>query len=185
MSRVPVILNPIAGGGRLLRQTDVLRAVAADEGYELDVWKAESQAHTAELARRAADDQMSLVLAYGGDGTYNTVAKGLLGSSTAMGALPGGTTSVLAYEFGVPRPIRRSVAALLRGEDRLMRVGRTDRGDIVLTRIVHGDRQQVVAQSGQVGGGVSTPVAGKSNYQRFKFSHIMIFKNAAWFWEVI
>jgi diacylglycerol kinase family enzyme len=102
------------------------------------------QAHTAELARRAAAEQVSLVLAYGGDGTYNTVAKGLLGSSTAMGALPGGTTSVLAYEFGVPRPVRRSLAALLRGEDRPMRVGRTDQGDIVLLMLSAGPDSQVL-----------------------------------------
>lgn len=144
MTRVPVILNPIAGGGRLLRQTGPLRAVAAEEGYELHIWEAESQAHTAELARRAAEDGLALVLAYGGDGTYNTVAKGLLGSSTAMGALPGGTTSVLAYEFGVPRPVRRSVVALLRGEDRPMRVGRTDQGGIVLLMLSAGPDSQVL-----------------------------------------
>jgi diacylglycerol kinase family enzyme len=87
---------------------------------------------------------MSLVLAYGGDGTYNTVAKGLLGSSTAMGALPGGTTSVLAHEFGVPRPVRRSLAALLRGGNRPMRVGRTDQGDIVLLMLSAGPDSQVL-----------------------------------------
>ena len=31
-----------------------------------------------------------------------------------MGVLPGGTTSVLAYEFGVPRPAWRAVEALAR-----------------------------------------------------------------------
>ena len=49
-----------------------------------------------------------------------------------MGVLPGGTTSVLAYELGVPRPSSRAVTALLKGEDRAMRVGRSDRGDLVL-----------------------------------------------------
>lgn len=144
MTRIPVILNPIAGGGRLLREQGHLLEVAAASGSALDIWISESPAHTIELAQRAASDEIPLVLAYGGDGTYNAVARGLLGSSTAMGVLPGGTTSVLAYEFGVPRPARRAVRSLLEGEDRAMRVGRTDDGDIVLLMLSAGPDSHVL-----------------------------------------
>lgn len=144
MSRIPVILNPIAGGGRLLREQGGLQAAAAERGAELDIWISESPAHTIALAERAVVDELPLVLAYGGDGTYNGVARGLLGSSTAMGVLPGGTTSVLAYEFGVPRPANKAVAALLTGEDRAMRVGRTDAGDIVLLMVSAGPDSHVL-----------------------------------------
>jgi len=144
MTQVPVILNPIAGGGRLLREEGRLQAVAADRGFELDIWTTKSPTHTTELAERAAAEEIPLVLAFGGDGTYNAVARGLLGSSTAMGVLPGGTTSVLAYEFGVPRPARRAVDALLVGEDRAMRVGRTDHDDIVLLMLSAGPDSHVL-----------------------------------------
>ena len=144
MTLVPVILNPIAGRGRLLREQGSLRSVAADYGTELEIWISKSATHATELAERAAADEIPLVLAYGGDGTYNAVAQGLLGSSTAMGVLPGGTTSVLAYEFGVPRPVRRSVDALLGGEDRAMRVGRTDGDDIVLLMLSAGPDSHVL-----------------------------------------
>ena len=144
MTSVPVILNPIAGGGRLLREQGRLQAVAAEGGFELDIWIPESPTHTVELAERAAADEIPLVFAYGGDGTYNAVARGLLGSSTAMGVLPGGTTSVLAYEFGVPRPAWRAVQSLLEGEDRAMRVGRTDEDDIVLMMLSAGPDSHVL-----------------------------------------
>ena len=144
MTRVPVILNPIAGGGRLLREQGGLHAVAADRGSKLDIWISESPKHTIELAERAAATEVPLVLAYGGDGTYNAVARGLLGSSTAMGVLPGGTTSVLAYEFGVPRPASKAVDALLAGEDRAMRVGRTDAGNLVLLMLSAGPDSHVL-----------------------------------------
>jgi diacylglycerol kinase family enzyme len=87
-----------------------------------------------------------LVLAYGGDGTYNEVARGLLGSQTALGVLPGGTTSVLAYELEIPRPAASAVAALLAGDDRAMRVARTDRGDIALLMVSAGPDSQVLAR---------------------------------------
>lgn len=144
MNHIPVILNPIAGGGRLLRKLGGLQAAAAKRGSELDIWISESPAHTIELAQGAAANEIPLVLAYGGDGTYNGVARGLLGSSTAMGVLPGGTSSVLAYEFDVPRPANKAVDALLAGEDRAMRVGRTDAGDIVLLMVSAGPDSHVL-----------------------------------------
>jgi diacylglycerol kinase family enzyme len=144
VTRLPVILNPTAGGGRLLRHRGRLEAVASAQGAELDIAIARSRDHTTELAERAASQELPLVLAYGGDGTYNAVAQGLLGSQTAMGVLPGGTTSVLAYEFAVPRPAERAVGALLAGEDRDMRVGRSDRGALVLLMLSAGPDSHVL-----------------------------------------
>lgn len=144
MRRVPVILNPVAGGGRLARRKEELKAVATPQGIELDIWIGESAAHTTELARRAAAEGFEFVFACGGDGTYNAVARGLLGSATAMGVLPGGTTSVLAYEFSVPRPAWRSIDSLVRGENRQMRVGRTDADAIVLLMLSAGPDSHVL-----------------------------------------
>lgn len=138
MRSIPIIVNPTAGGGRLLRSFGDLDAAAHLCGVELD-WRHTRQAgHGAELARSAAADGHPLVLAYGGDGTYNEVARGLLGSDTALGVLPGGTTSVLAYEFGIPRPAPRALESLIIGRDRAMRVGRTDRGEIFLLMLSSG-----------------------------------------------
>lgn len=139
-----MILNPTAGGGRLLRHRRQLEAVAAANGAELDIYITSSRDHTTELAELAASRELPLVLAYGGDGTYNAVARGLLGSRTSMGVLPGGTTSVLAYEFEVPRPAARAVGALLAGDDREMRVGRSDRGDLVLLMLSAGPDSHVL-----------------------------------------
>jgi diacylglycerol kinase family enzyme len=139
-----VILNPTAGGGRLLRRLDALAAAARSAGADIEIWTTEEAGHATELAARAVAEDRPLVFAFGGDGTYNEVARGLLGSATALGALPGGTTSVLAYEFDIPRPVERSVAALMAGHDRAMRVGRTDHGDIVLLMLSVGPDSHVL-----------------------------------------
>ena len=138
MRSIPIIVNPTAGGGRLVRSFRDLDAAAHNCGVTLDWRHTEHAGHGAELAREAAARGFPLVFAYGGDGTYNEVARGLLGSDTALGVLPGGTTSVLAYEFGIPRPAPRALKALMIGRDRAMRVGRTDRGEIFLLMISSG-----------------------------------------------
>jgi diacylglycerol kinase family enzyme len=137
-SAIPVIYNPTAGGGRARRSCGLLEKAAAAAGAELDWWATVRPGHATELAARAAEEQRPLVLALGGDGTYNEVARGLLGSRSALGILPGGTTSVLAYEFAVPRPVDRAFAALYAGHDRTMRVGETDAGDLFLLMLSAG-----------------------------------------------
>lgn len=141
---VPVVLNPVAGGGRLLRQRLSLERAAEQCGIRLEWWPTDRPGHGESLGRRAADEGRPLVLAYGGDGTYNEVARGLLGSETALGVVPGGTTSVLAWELGIPRPAARSLPALVGGVDRTMRVGRTDRGEIILMMLSAGPDTQVL-----------------------------------------
>jgi len=138
LKTVPIIVNPIAGGGRLVRSFAGLDAAARRCGVDLEWLHTEHRGHGAELARDAAARGCPLVFAYGGDGTYNEVARGLLGSDTALGILPGGTTSVLAYEFGIPRPATAAIEALIVGRDRAMRVGRTDRDEIFLLMLSSG-----------------------------------------------
>jgi diacylglycerol kinase family enzyme len=147
LSSIPVVLNPTAGGGRLLGQRRELAEVARRNAVELEWWLTEHPGHGEQLARRAADEGRPLLLAWGGDGTYNEVARGLLGSATAVGIVPGGTTSVLAYELAVPRPGPRAIGPLLRGADRPMSVGRTDRGDLVLLMLSAGPDAIVVEEA--------------------------------------
>jgi diacylglycerol kinase family enzyme len=138
MKTVPIIVNPTAGGGRLLRSFMDLDAAAHQCGIKLDWRHTERRGHGTELARAAAAEGCPLVFAFGGDGTYNEVGQGLLGSDTSLGILPGGTTSVLAYEFGIPRPASLALEALVLGRDRPMRVGRTDRDEVFLIMLSSG-----------------------------------------------
>jgi diacylglycerol kinase family enzyme len=137
-------MNPTAGGGRLLKSRPGLDAAARTLGVEVDWWLTESPGHGEDLGRRAVAEGRAMVLAYGGDGTYNEVARGLVGSETSLGALPGGTSSVLVYELGIPRRPSTALEALVSGEDRQMRVGRSDRGDLVMLMLSAGPDAMVV-----------------------------------------
>jgi diacylglycerol kinase family enzyme len=66
---------------------------------------------TGRETRAGADDGIDVVFAMGGDGVAHHVANGLVGSDTALGLIPAGTTNVLARILGVPRKPRLAATA--------------------------------------------------------------------------
>ncbi len=145
MRLLPVVVNPVASGGRRAAPREALAAAAAERGWRLEWWVTEGPGHAAELAARAARDRDPLLAVWGGDGTYNEAARGLLGSETALVVLPGGTTSVLAYELGIPRDPAAALAGQLDGERRGMAVGRTDSGQLFLLMLSAGPDALILA----------------------------------------
>jgi len=101
MRRGLLLYNPAAGRlsvrpylGRVLR---FLRAA----GWKMEVDVTLNGRHAVQAARQAAAEKFEAVFAVGGDGTMGQVTSGLLGSETALGVLPAGTTNVLAREMGM------------------------------------------------------------------------------------
>ena len=145
MNRLPVIVNPVARGGRSRPPRAALERAAAQAGVRLEWWETQEAGHATELAARAARDRLPAVAAWGGDGTYNEAARGVVGSDTALLFLPGGTTSVLVYELGIPRRPERALIAQLDGEPRAMTVARTDRGQLFLLMLSAGPDSLILA----------------------------------------
>src|ERR1700722_5133241 len=93
-----VIFNPVAGRRRataLWRVLDLL----VENGVKVEVAETQHAGHAKELARVAAQENLGMGVAAGGDGTIAEVANGLLGSATALGIIPLGTANVLAKEY--------------------------------------------------------------------------------------
>lgn len=97
-----MIYNPGAGrfpsGILAERAANVLRS----SGWSIRLTRTESSEHVTHLARRAAEEGKEAIFVVGGDGTINMAVRGLVGSTTALGVLPGGTANVLAQELGLP-----------------------------------------------------------------------------------
>lgn len=132
MIALPCIVNPVSRGGRASPPREKLERAAAELGWRLEWWPTRAPGHATELAARAVADGHPVVAVWGGDGTYNEVARGLLNSDSTMLILPGGTTSVLAFELGVSHRPVEALRAQLRGQRRAMSAARTDRGQAFL-----------------------------------------------------
>lgn len=104
----------------------IVKALSAD--LKLEVADTEARNHATELARDAADRGFDLVIAFGGDGTMNEVANGLVGTDTALAVLPGGMANVLCRAIGIPADIVEATGYLLNrvqaGNTRKINVGK-------------------------------------------------------------
>ncbi len=98
--RMLIIVNPYAS-----TVSEGLRhlVVHALQGrFEVDAVDTEARGHATELCREAAHEGYDVVVAFGGDGTVNEAANGLLGSPTPLTCLPGGSANVFAKMLGIP-----------------------------------------------------------------------------------
>jgi len=114
--RMLIIVNPYA-----TTVSDRLRhlVVHALEGrFAVDAVDTEARGHATELCREAAHEGYDVIVAFGGDGTVNEAANGLIGSpagssSTPLCCLPGGSANVFAKMLGIPGDVVDATEHLL------------------------------------------------------------------------
>jgi diacylglycerol kinase family enzyme len=128
VEKVLLVANPNAGSVSKAIREVIVKALEAD--FKLEVADTRARNHAKELAEDAVDRDFDAVIAFGGDGTVNEVAQGLVHTDVALGVLPGGSTNVLARSLGIPRdPIEATafLAHRLRSRSRRsIHVGRVD-----------------------------------------------------------
>lgn len=98
------VVNPVSGVLPAARRKDILDYIHAQPGVRC--LETHSAGHATELARQAVSEGIRKVIAVGGDGTVNEVAKGLTGSDTALGIVGIGSGN------GLARHLKRSLKPL-------------------------------------------------------------------------
>src|SRR3954465_3841827 len=114
--RMLVIVNPYA-----TTVSDRLRHLvvyALQSRYSVEAIDTEKREHATQITREAAREGYDVVVAFGGDGTVNEAANGLVGSDTPLTALPGGSTNVFCRLLGIPNDVVDATEHLLRMADR-------------------------------------------------------------------
>lgn len=122
-SKQLLIFNPAAkcvSEKKIDRAIKLLRAAGSD----LEVWPTEKRGDAEFKAKHASENGFSLVIAAGGDGTYNEVANGLAHTDCQMAILPLGTTNVLAKELDIPENIEKAVNIILKGAVHTVSLGK-------------------------------------------------------------
>ena len=117
-----LIVNPNAGRvrGPGMKRLDSARRILERDGIETDLALTDGPGAASGIAREAVADGRQMVIACGGDGTFNEIVNGLAGSQVPLALLPAGTANVLAKELSLPWNVVQS-AGLVAGS-RLRRI---------------------------------------------------------------
>ncbi|UOQ81568.1 diacylglycerol/lipid kinase family protein [Hymenobacter sp. 5414T-23] len=108
--RICFILNPTSGTNRTQDVPTLLTRYATAAGADFMIRLTQYAGHAEELAQQAAQEGCRVVVAVGGDGTVNEVARGLLGTSAALGIVPRGSGNGLARHLHIPLDLPGAVA---------------------------------------------------------------------------
>lgn len=109
--RMLIIVNPSAT--TMNDRTRNLVVAALHRRYEVEAMDTQARGHATDLCLAAAKEGYDVIVSFGGDGTVNEVANGLIGCSTPVTCLPGGATNVLCKMLGIPGDIVDATAHLL------------------------------------------------------------------------
>ena len=91
--------------------------------FEYEIAITQYAGHASEIAAKAKDDGVDVVVAVGGDGTVNEVARAIVHSDTALGIIPCGSGNGLARHLLLPLHVRKAIDVINRCEVRQLDYG--------------------------------------------------------------
>ena len=109
--RILLIVNAFASSVTARSMVVINKAFSAD--HDVNLVETSRRGHATRLALGAANEGYDAVVVMGGDGTLNEAANGLMGTDTALGVLPGGSTNVFARQIGLPNDPIEATGVLL------------------------------------------------------------------------
>ena len=113
MEKITVIINPVSGTSSKKRIPDLLEHYIPSDQFETQFFFTEYRGHAFELASKAVKEKTDYVIAVGGDGTVNEVARALVESSSILGIVPAGSGNGLARDLAIPMDSRKALEVIL------------------------------------------------------------------------
>jgi YegS/Rv2252/BmrU family lipid kinase len=114
--KIAFIINPISGSNRKLKIPEIVQETLDQSKFDAEFYFTKCAGHATQLATEMLEKNYSRIIAVGGDGTINEVAKALVDSNAAMGIIPKGSGNGLARFLKIPLKVKDAVELLNRGK---------------------------------------------------------------------
>lgn len=121
MEKLLFIINPIAGGGRAKNLITLIEEKMLEENREYEIIQTTMPREAIYLAESS---NINTVIAVGGDGTVNEVAKGIIKRGWGqLGIIPGGTGNDMCKSLGLSMDPNHAIETIFKGNIKEMDIG--------------------------------------------------------------
>ena len=107
--QITFIVNPISGGHQKDEILQMIKTEIAPALFDVDIQTTSYAGHAVEIAKQCADNHIDVVVAVGGDGTVNEVARSLTHTDSALGIIPCGSGNGLARHLCIPMSPKKAL----------------------------------------------------------------------------
>lgn len=112
MRKIVFIVNPVSGVKKRFDLQRLLNTHSTLAQCDTVIATTSRPHHAFEIATKAVQQSIDMVVAVGGDGTVREVAEALVGSQTVLGIIPAGSGNGLARHLGIPLNPAKALALL-------------------------------------------------------------------------
>ncbi|HUW04941.1 MAG TPA: diacylglycerol kinase family protein [Williamwhitmania sp.] len=112
--KILFVVNPVSGTGKREKALKLIKEKLSPN-YDAKIVITKFAGEATEIAIRYHQKGFNKVIAVGGDGTVNEVAKGVSGTNMAMGIIPTGSGNGLARHLHIPMNISKAIEVINRG----------------------------------------------------------------------
>lgn len=109
------IINKFAGGGFEPTVEGKILDICAANNAECTIEFTRSHGHATVLANEGIQKGFNKIIAVGGDGTVNEVARSLVNTSIEMGIIPKGSGNGLSRHLGIPLNFEKAIENIFSG----------------------------------------------------------------------
>ncbi len=113
------IVNPASGRGKGKAFGRRLEEMLSPLKLDYQLVYTDKPMHAQDLAAKAAKD-FAVIVTVGGDGTFQEILNGVVGSQAAVGILPVGSGNDFVRAVSIPVDMEKSLALLLRNKRRMI-----------------------------------------------------------------
>ncbi|MFT3993082.1 MAG: diacylglycerol kinase family lipid kinase [Dysgonomonas sp.] len=110
--KIYVIINPVSGTSSKQNLPRLVASSFDQHLFDLHIFITGYAGHGSEIAQQAIEENVDYVIAAGGDGTVNEVARTLVDSNIALGIIPLGSGNGLGRDLDIPTDAKKALAVI-------------------------------------------------------------------------
>lgn len=123
--KTELIINLTAGGGKPRSHLKTIFKYLKENGFNFKVSYTSHHGEATELAQKAADKGIDLIISVGGDGTVNEIVNGIMQSKNdpILGIIPLGWANDFIKSVNIPPDVTQACKILVQGKTKKIDVG--------------------------------------------------------------